>query len=459
MRPDDHSAGKPAAWVSQQRCISLVCMLVVLGGAALAIASPDVVAVRHFSAPGYTRIVLDMSEASKFEVRRVANPERIAVNIAGARFASRNRIEIGDGLVKGIRRNASARRAQAVIDLETQTRFNSFALTAAAGRPHRIVIDILRPTTPPREKTPPATTAHATREPAPRAGRPFTVVIDPGHGGLDPGAIRDGVQEKDIVLDVSREIARKLNALPGYRAVLTRSSDYYPSLARRVEIAGEKDGDIFLSIHCNTHPKSSMSGMFVYFLSLQGATDREAQELADKENAADLVGLDPGKKHNDSVMSILMDLRMTQVLHKSNRLAAQLLAAAESSGVVRGKRVKQARFQVLRSLAMPSALVELAYLSNAQERKLLSSTHGRKQLAAIVCDGILRYRSDHGAIAAMTPTERWTRRYEVRRGDSLWKLARRHGTTIAAISKENGLRESSLRVGQWLRLPEAGGGP
>jgi len=202
--------------------------------------------------------------------------------------------------------------------------------------------------------------------------------------------------------------------------------------------------------------------MEVYFLSLQGATDREAQELADKENAADLVGLAPDEAQDDSVLSILMDLRMARVLDQSSRLAEEMIGAARRSGFLGARRVKQARFQVLRSLAMPSALVELAYLSNARDRALLGDERGRRRLAELLVDGLAAYRGEavvalgpaaQGNAAAGSAVPSWERRYRVRRGDTLWKLARDHGTTIAEICERNALKTPEIRVGQRLRLP------
>jgi N-acetylmuramoyl-L-alanine amidase len=252
---------------------------------------------------------------------------------------------------------------------------------------------------------------------------------------------------------VAREVARLLNQIPGYRAVLTRDGDYFISLAKRVRIAKQADGDLFISIHCNTHPQPSTSGMEVYFLSLKGATDREARELANKENAADLVGLAPEERRDDSVLEILMDLRMTSVLNQSSHLAQQVLANAHRSGVVPARRVKQARFQVLSTLAMPSALVELAYLSHSRDRKLLDSRQGQVRLARVLVDGILSYRGEQPTVVALSRTPAWTCDYRVQRGDSLWILAKRYGTTIERIRAENNLRSSRLLVGQTLKLP------
>ena len=438
----------------------------------VSLAGPGISGVRHFTAPDHTRVVLDLTGPASFEVRRIGDPERIAVNVVGAFFEQTGSIAVGDGLVRMIRRNPGTERAQVVLDLDQRVEFRSFSLPAGDGRPHRIVLDVLRSAT---DKTP-AELAGTLPEPVSRPAielapvpRPYVVIIDPGHGGLDPGASRKGLKEKDVVLDISKEMARLINALPGYRAVLTRNADYGLELWQRVDFARRKEGDLFISVHCNTHPRAAVSGMEVYFLSLQGATDRESSELANKENAAQLVGLDPDDRPDDLVMDILMDLRMSQVLHQSANLSERLVTAAKSSGVVGGRKVKQAGFHVLKSLAMPSALVEVAYLSNSGDRKLLGDRSSRRKIAMVMVEGILDWRRDQqdrlqlvAAPAAGSPAKEsssWTREYQVRRGDNLWRLAQRHGTTVNEITLRNHLEDRSILVGQKLKLPEVQADP
>ena len=435
--------------------------------ATFAASGPDIVRIRYFTAPDHTRVVLDLSGPGSFEVRRIGDPDRIAVNVSHAGFTGERSIAVGDGLVRRIRRNPGTNRAQVVLDLDHQAEFRSFSLPATGGRPDRIVLDVMRP----GAKAVAGKRAGAIPEPVSRpaitlapAPRPYMVIIDPGHGGLDPGASRKGLKEKDIVLDISREMARLINALPGYSAQLTRNGDYGLELWQRVDFARRKEGDLFISVHCNTHPRAAVSGMEVYFLSLQGATDREARELADKENAAQLVGLDPASRPDDLVMDILMDLRMSQVLHQSAGLSERLVTAAKSSSVMGGRKVKQAGFHVLKSLAMPSALVEVAYLSNPGDRKLLADRSSRRKIAMVLVEGILDWRRDQqdrwqiaGAPAEVRPVAEpslWTREYKVRRGDNLYRLAQRHGTTVNEISRRNNLANRSILVGQLLRLPE-----
>jgi N-acetylmuramoyl-L-alanine amidase len=407
--------------------------------------------IRHFTSPDHTRLVLDLDAPARYELRRMSDPERLVIDVPDAGVATATTQAVADGLVARVRCNPGATGAQVVVDLDVAgTDHRHFVLRAEGQRPDRIVLDVLRPET------------TASRGPAAAPDGDWVVVIDPGHGGLDPGAERAGVQEKDVVLDVARRVRKLLDQTPGVAARLTRTGDWYPSLADRVESARKANGDLFVSIHCNTHRKRSVRGMEVYFLSLQGATDREASELADAENAADMVGLAAGDQTGDAVLSILMDLHMTRTLRRSSRLSGDILDAASAAGLPT-RRVKQAGFQVLRSLAMPSALVELAYLSNPEDRRLLTSDDGRQKLAEAVVAGILRFRAGGAAtpppVLATAGPPRWTHRYEVRRGDNLYRLSRRYGTTVAEIRERNRLRSDRIHPGQNLSLPEGGPAP
>ena len=459
-------------------------LLALLCGARPAAAGPEILRVRHWTYPSHTRIVLDLSGPAVYEVRRVDDPARIAVNVRSGRFRGVATLDLDDPLISRVRRNALVEQAQVVLDLACDAPYRHFALPAAANKPDRIVLDVLRPEAPATAPAAPAATPAPPPAPSPDAAAavetvvenadeaavektvepavaqavqpaaPFTVVLDAGHGGLDPGAMRAGVREKDVVLAVALETARLLDQVPGYRVVLTRTGDRTVSLGHRVRQARDEQGDIFVSIHCNTHPRSSTAGMEVYFLSLKGASDRQARELANRENAAHMVGLGEAAASDDDVLSILMDLRMSRVLDRSSRLAEQILTAARGTGVVGARRVKQARFQVLRTLAMPSVLVELAYLSNRDDRRLLQSRSGQTDLARTLVRGILAYRGDREALTTLAAAGAWTRRYRVQRGDTLWDLARRHRTTIARIREENNLRSLQIEAGQLLRLPE-----
>jgi len=156
-----------------------------------------------------------------------------------------------------------------------------------------------------------------------------------------------------------------------------------------------------------------------------------------------------------------MDLHMTQVLKESARLSHHILDAGKASGVVTGRTVKQARFQVLKSLAMPSALIEVAYMSNGDDMRVMKDRQGRMDLAAVVVKGVRAWRRDEPAILQMAGGSKpsWNDRYRVRRGDSLWGIARQHGTTVIEITRHNNLSSGAINVGQVLKLPGVGHSP
>jgi N-acetylmuramoyl-L-alanine amidase len=442
MKPRDPSVFR-AVRSGQLRAFALV--LALAACSATAAAGVVVSSVRVWTAPDHTRVVFDLSGPADYDVESMAGSGRIAVNISGAAFAETSSLDVADPVLAAIRRDDVGGRARAELELEDDVRWRHFALRASDGRPDRIVIDVYRP-----EKTDGAP-GRAESDASDEDGD-FVLVVDAGHGGLDPGAIRDGVREKDVVLGIAKELKRIVEKREGHRVVLTRDGDYFVSLADRVNRAKEVEGDLFLSIHANTNDRSALSGMEVYFLSRGRAEDREAQALADRENAADMVGLAPEEHEDDDVLEILMDLRSSRVLTSSNRLADQILAAARRSGVLEAREVKQEVFRVLQSLAMPSTLIETAYLSNDEDRALLTTKAGRSRVAGVIADGVFAYLGETRVAAPAGPPV-WSTRYRVRRGDTLWTLARRHETTVVEIRRHNDLSDDMLAVGQHLTLP------
>jgi N-acetylmuramoyl-L-alanine amidase len=197
------------------------------------------------------------------------------------------------------------------------------------------------------------------------------------------------VREKDVCLQIAKRLAEQVNAVPGFKAFLTRDGDYFVSLRRRVQIARSHKADLFVSIHANDARSKSASGTEVFFLSLSGATDEAARQLAEKENAADMVaGVAPD---SDDLTFIIFDM-----VQKESILRSSYLAEAVHDNLVRHKRltsrgVKQAGFAVLKNAGIPSVLVEVGFLSNANEAKLLSSSSFQRDAADLLKDAVLDY--------------------------------------------------------------------
>lgn len=370
---------------------ALQCAAALLAVGALstaAAAGPRIEAIRFWTAPDHTRVVADLTSGPDHRTRVLTGPDRIAVDIRGGRVGSvPKRITVGDGLVERVRLNQLRSGAQVVLDLTSASRYKVFMLEPFAGKPFRIVIDVLRDRAGggvPSQEQPEDRSAPGTR----------IVVIDAGHGGEDPGTLGNGVlREKDVVLDIARELKAILDSRPGFETFLTRDGDYFVSLAKRRELAREHGGHLFVSIHANSAPTKRVSGSEVFFVSPRGATDQAAKELAHRENAADLVGgVPPGA--GDDVLSILVDLRMSKTVRQSAELASSISAALRRSGRCRCA-VKQAGFLVLKSLAVPSVLVEVGFLSSADDVSRLRKPRYRQQYAGWLAEGIEAYFNEH----------------------------------------------------------------
>ena len=240
----------------------------------------------------------------------------------------------------------------------------------------------------------------ASAQPAGRKAAPVrhvpTIVIDPGHGGVDPGAISpDGVYEKDIVLAEASELARALAARGGYRVVLTRRTDEFLPLRERVARARAWKADLFLSIHADALPDMEMRGLSVFTLSAQ-ASDREAAALAISENRADLVGGVKLSRQPRDVGNILLDLTRRQTSNLSINLARKVVDQLGRDVVLLERPQRSADFAVLTAPDIPSALVELGCLSNPTEERLLQQGNYQRKLARGLVRAVDTFFAAHG---------------------------------------------------------------
>ncbi|MCD6296636.1 MAG: N-acetylmuramoyl-L-alanine amidase, partial [Deltaproteobacteria bacterium] len=214
------------------------------------------------------------------------------------------------------------------------------------------------------------------------------IVIDPGHGGKDPGCnVRGGVREKDIVLSMARLLAKKIKEKIGCEVVLTRTKDTFISLERRTAIANMKKADLFISLHVNAHKNRKIWGLETYFLNM--ATDERAVMVAARENAT-------SEKNISDLQTILNDLMLNTKIHESSRLAHEVQKGMVSRIKKRYKRskslgVKQAPFYVLIGAQMPAILVETGFLTNPTEKKRLMSKKYQENVAEGICAGIRAY--------------------------------------------------------------------
>jgi N-acetylmuramoyl-L-alanine amidase len=313
---------------------------------------------------------------------------------------------VQNGYVQQVRLNdLKSGKIQIVLDLHRLLDYSVFTL----DDPHRIVVDVKHAGPPAPGASPvngnkeadskqgvtlvpagePTTPVVAVR--TPRTG-PWIVAIDAGHGGEDPGATYHGTQEKDITLDLAREVTRALEERTGVKPILVRKGDYFIPLRKRWDLAEEAKADLFVSLHCNANEDQRARGTEVYFLSLKGATDSRARELAERENEVDRrLGVAPETSVLDEIVE---DMIQADVLMKSERLASECVNRLVVLGTVYERGVKQAGFEVLKSPRMPSILVEAAFISNKPENKLLRDEKWQKRFAGMLADGIDDYLKD-----------------------------------------------------------------
>lgn len=224
--------------------------------------------------------------------------------------------------------------------------------------------------------------------------KPIIIVIDPGHGGKDPGAIGPyGMKEKQIVLAIAKRLEKKINSTTGLHAILTRNDDYFVPLAERLQVARKGKADLFVSIHADSFFNVHSNGASVYALSSKGATSVAARWLAIRENHSELGGLDLRELEDQSpqLRFLLIDLAQTAANRNSLRLGRFLLQSLMEVATLHYSRVEQAPFMVLKSPAIPSILVEIGFLSNPKEEKKLSNPAYQNKLAQALFNGIQQY--------------------------------------------------------------------
>lgn len=433
------------------------------------------VAVQHlrvWRAPDHTRIVFDVSGPLEHRLFALQDPPRIVVDMENARLQGPlPEVEAGS-LLASVRSGAAEEGPlRIVLDLKAEARPRSFMLKPAGPYGHRLVIDLYDAKAAPEEA--PASAKDENKSaprptPAPPVARDRIVAIDAGHGGEDPGASgrRYRTREKDVTLAIARELAKLVAQTPGMRPVLIRDGDYYVGLRQRFEKARRMRADVFVSIHADAVPGRQAYGSSVYALSEKGASNAMARQLADKENASDLIGGVSLNDKDDMLAQVLLDLSHNKTMQDSLSLGEDILAELGRVGPVHVRRVAQAGFAVLKSPDIPSVLVETAFISNPSEERKLRTPAFQQQLARSIFRGIRRFLSRIPppvpapvavpVQASASPAEP-PREHIVRKGDTWTSIAREYDIHVDALRFINDFWDTDLPVGLRLRIPSRPG--
>ncbi|MEO6407956.1 MAG: N-acetylmuramoyl-L-alanine amidase [Burkholderiaceae bacterium] len=413
----------------------------------------EILAVRVWPADDYTRVTVESDARLGVRHFMAQNPARLVIDIEGLELKAALRELVGkvhadDPYIAGLRIGQNQpRTVRLVIDLKQPTAPQLFTLEPVAAYRHRLVFDLY----PTEERDPllalirdkelaehqaaravqdalgefigridkPSVTAQgrpdrgaAPTEPGPEAPRPapalvaeptpqqaqaridrlIVVAIDPGHGGEDPGAVGpSGLREKDVVLAVALQLRDRINAQPGMRAMLTRDADFFVPLHERVRKARRVQADLFVSLHADAFVTPQARGASVFALSQGGASSAAARWMADKENAADLVGGVNIKANDHTVIRTLLDMSTTAQIKDSMKLGGEVLGQIGKVGKLHKAQVEQAGFAVLKAPDVPSILVETAFISNPEEEAKLRDPAYQARLVQALTSGIARY--------------------------------------------------------------------
>ncbi|OGI39203.1 MAG: hypothetical protein A2140_04935, partial [Candidatus Muproteobacteria bacterium RBG_16_62_13] len=330
--------------------LSFLLVLLSLLSALPASAAVTVHQIRQWQAPDHTRLVFDLSGPVEHRSQLLANPARLLIDIDQAAPAAGLALD-GDGVRHaGMTISRDGNTLRTVLALKTDIQPKSFLLKPAGPYGHRLVVDLFDARVAEEAARPPV--------PAPTRDdkRPLVIAIDAGHGGEDPGAIgrRFRTREKDVTLAIARELSQLVAREPNMKPVLIRTGDYYVGLRDRFAKARRLQADVFISIHADAIPGVHARGSSVYVLSDRGASGAIARHLAERENAADLIG---GVSLNDkdpTLAKVLLDLSHTATIQDSIGLAGNILTELRRVGPVHIVRVQHANFMVLKSPDVPS---------------------------------------------------------------------------------------------------------
>jgi len=439
----------PAGRVTRRTVLKAGATLLLSVLAPLPAAAAQILAVRVWPAADYTRVTLENDSDLKTTHFVVSNPQRLVVDIEGLALNPTlkslvAKIQSNDPYISQVRVGQNRPNVvRLVFDLKEEIKPQVFTLAPVGAYKHRLIFDLypvkpvdpiaamiekgdwLRDPAAPIGKTelpaaPPAAAARAEAEtpavvvakpelptlaparpaPAQKVARLITIVLDPGHGGEDPGALgASGSREKDIVLSIAKRLKFKLEELPNMRVMLTRDGDYFVPLGTRVDKARKVQADLFVSIHADAFVEPSARGSSVFVLSEKGASSSAARWLANKENLADAIGGVNLYGQDKQLASVLFDLSTTAQISDSLKLGKAVLG--EIGGIARLHRgaVEQAGFAVLKAPDIPSILIETAFISNPEEEARLKDNGYQDQIADAITKGIRRYFANNPPMA------------------------------------------------------------
>ena len=407
--------------------------------------------IRIHENPEATRVVLDLSGKAAYKYFRLEEPYRAVFDLKGTTASTKLVMPLAESsskLLKLIRSGKRDKDLRIVLETKQKTKVRSFSLQPIPPHTDRIVID-LYPDKPLKKKV--------VKERKKVARRDVVVAIDAGHGGEDPGALGPrGIQEKQVVLQISKKLRAEIEKKKGFKGLLVRKGDYYMAHRKRTEFARENGADLFVSIHADAFTSSKVSGASIYTLSGGGAESEMGRFLANRANESDLfsgAGTISIKGRADDVAKTIVDMIMDGKTLFSVKAGNAVLSRLQQATKLHKKQVEKAGFLVLKTSDIPSILVETGFISNPREARRLSQKDHQNRLSKAIAAGIWDFFYENpppGTLVASLSNEVT---YRVKRGDTLSGIGQEFGVSSKAIKERNALRTSKIKIGQTLIIP------
>jgi N-acetylmuramoyl-L-alanine amidase len=428
---------------------------------------------RVWPSPEETRVVIDLTSEADFSYFTLSSPSRLVVDLKNTNLATQLPIVVKDSRVLSkIRKSSPPEKTtyRLVFELKKSSKANLFKLSPTPGGQygHRLVIDFPHTMVSKGKSTsiPNKSTVNKSSNQVKRQ-RDILIVIDPGHGGEDPGSIGPSRKyEKNATLSISRKLAAQLNAIPGVKTRLTRNADYFVNLNRRVAIARENQAHLLISIHADAFTTPQPRGGSVFVLNTRRANTEISRWIENKEKQSELLGGSgaafTGNINDKNVNQTLLDLQFSHSQKEGYKLATTILSEMGKVAKLHNSKPINTSLAVLRSPQIPSVLVETGFISNPREERLLFQRSHQDKLARAVTKAVVKYlkaNPPEGIILsnASTSTGNVTQ-HKVSRGESLSVIASQYGTSTQTLMKLNNMKSSSLAIGQRIKIPSSASG-
>jgi N-acetylmuramoyl-L-alanine amidase len=409
----------------------------------------------------HTRLVLSFDHPFKYHCFTLKKPDRLIVDLANTKVTEQLKRIKCNSIIKNIRTGIQPhQQLRLVFSLSQRFIPKTYSIAPYGRFNYRLIIDLI-----PYKQISKTSTAASAKKPPIKTNIPqkkeinlrnAVIVIDPGHGGQDPGATGQlGTHEKNIVLAISKDLAALLQQQPGIEVKLTRTGDYFVPLRGRLRAARAGWADVFIAIHADAYRKLSSRGASVFALSQHGATSEAARWLAQKENHSELMGGTNLEDKSYLLRSVLIDLSQSATIRESLVLGNYIIRSLNQVARLHTGHVEQAPFVVLKSPDIPSLLIETGFISNRFEEKLLRNPKYQQKIAHAIMQGIINYLHRYpppGTV--LTILYRKTINHKVQPGENLTEIARQYKISIATLKRINHLNNNILSIGQTLQIPK-----